>query len=445
MFSRKAITKMQAIIIVAIISVAAITSASYWYVTRPAEPREEVIRLWTDETSPEAMTAFGEVEHDFESAYPDLDLRVEFLTIEAVYQKLLPAIEAGTAPDVCIVDPIQAISLALEGKAEDVTDVIDEIGRQDFLGKSIRDITVEDKQYGVPSWGVLMTLFVRQDWLDEKGLSVPTTWGEMLTVAEAFTDPSEGRYGWSIDYADVYLAYWFVTLLWMTDNYLFDEQGNLSFDNPGTRQALQFLKEMHAFTPPGAISDGYYEAYMRFVNGEVGLGFWYGRVMSLIDKYNPEIAVPGVNVTVTAMPTAPGGNQSDNVTWESWLIPKPCKNPEGAKTFLVWFESHFADKAKVLHAVPGHLVPSKLSDSQNQLFWDNPAISKWSDGVEAEVEALEYSLSPAFEHGELQEHYMEVLYSDALMDCIQYVVTGERDIETAVNTCNTQLEELLAG
>jgi hypothetical protein len=91
------------------------------------------------------------------------------------------------------------------------------------------------------------------------------------------------------------------------------------------------------------------------------------------------------------------------------------------------------------------LYPAKRSDFQNPQFWNDTTINKWSAGVEAEVEALDYSISPGFEHGTLQPNYLKAIYSDALMNCIHAVVTEEVDIETAVATYLSFNEVLAYG
>ncbi|MFR0657377.1 extracellular solute-binding protein, partial [Pantoea sp. SIMBA_079] len=56
----------------------------------------------------------------------------------------------------------------------------------------------DGKLYLTPATALADVLYYRSDWFDQAGLSTPTTWSDFFGAANALTDPSAGRFGYTI-------------------------------------------------------------------------------------------------------------------------------------------------------------------------------------------------------------------------------------------------------
>ncbi len=71
-----------------------------------------------------------------------------------------------------------------KGLFEDISDLVQREKYADVLGATLGSVTVDGKQYGLPTGGILWGLFYRQDTFDQFGLTVPKTFDDFFTLAE---------------------------------------------------------------------------------------------------------------------------------------------------------------------------------------------------------------------------------------------------------------------
>jgi ABC-type glycerol-3-phosphate transport system substrate-binding protein len=76
---------------------------------------------------------------------------------------------------------------------------------------------------------------IRKDWLDQLGLSVPTTWSELKEVAVAMTD-APNRYGFDLPMSKTALKSreWLNYFMRTNNAYYFDKNGKCTFNSPET-------------------------------------------------------------------------------------------------------------------------------------------------------------------------------------------------------------------
>ena len=90
------------------------------------------------------------------------------------------------------------MNYAQTGVIADITDLYEKYASDELKeyvgvddGQSMNAITLDGKIYGLPMMGngydEVPVMFIRQDWLDNLGLKMPTTIEELKEVARAFT------------------------------------------------------------------------------------------------------------------------------------------------------------------------------------------------------------------------------------------------------------------
>lgn len=109
--------------------------------------------------------------------------------------KMATSIVSGEYPDIIQCNMTQLQEYAASGVIADITDVFEEYATDElknYIADTIDGSKYEGQLYGiarkVSTIGGPMMMFIRQDWLDNLGLEVPTTIEELKNVAKAFTE-----------------------------------------------------------------------------------------------------------------------------------------------------------------------------------------------------------------------------------------------------------------
>lgn len=130
--------------------------------------------------------------------------------------KMSTAIMSGNYPDILGAKPSDFLNYVQTGVIADITDAFEEYATDELKeylnadgGLALQNVTVGGRMYGLPEMGnsydAVPVMFIRQDWLDNLGLTVPETMDELKEVAYAFTynDPDQNgvddTYGLAID------------------------------------------------------------------------------------------------------------------------------------------------------------------------------------------------------------------------------------------------------
>lgn len=113
--------------------------------------------------------------------------------------KRTTAITSGNYPDIMAVSGSDLIKYAQTGVIADITEVYEKYASDQLKeyeawgdGNSLSAAKVDGKLFGIPQVndyrGDAMMMFIRQDWLDNLNLEMPTTMEELKAVAKAFTE-----------------------------------------------------------------------------------------------------------------------------------------------------------------------------------------------------------------------------------------------------------------
>ena len=125
-------------------------------------------------------------------------------------QKISLCIAGNSLPDAVVApDRTYFTAAANADMLYDLTDAFQEYASQAILdsqdstkGRGYKIATIDGKMLSIPNTSVttdgIMVMFIRQDWLDELGLEVPTTVSEIGDVARAFKEADLGANGVTI-------------------------------------------------------------------------------------------------------------------------------------------------------------------------------------------------------------------------------------------------------
>ena len=125
----------------------------------------------------------------FEEANPDVTVEITGQAVAEHLQSLSIAAQSDTLPEIFWVYKATAEEMLEQDLLLDLTPILDDAGITPRLPEAtVSNFTVDDVTYGVPYQGLLTGLWYNEAILAENGLSVPTTFEELLDVARTLDE-----------------------------------------------------------------------------------------------------------------------------------------------------------------------------------------------------------------------------------------------------------------
>jgi multiple sugar transport system substrate-binding protein len=181
----------------------------------------------------------------FEQQHPGVKVDIEFVSYEALHNKIITAAAAGAGGyDVVLFDVIWPAEFAKNNVLVDITDRLPQSMIDAVVPGAWTTVTYDKHYYGIP-W-ILDTkyLFYNKDMLQKAGIMAPpTTWQELLDQAQKIKDAGIVQYPivWSWGQAEAIICD-YTTLLSAFGGSYFD-MGQPMFNQGGGLQALQYMKQ----------------------------------------------------------------------------------------------------------------------------------------------------------------------------------------------------------
>jgi sn-glycerol 3-phosphate transport system substrate-binding protein len=185
--------------------------------------------------------------------------------------KAQAAFEAGRPPDVVLLSPYNIFDFWLAGYIESIDDYLrdraldpDEF-YSDFWESNFDNVTFEGTHYAIPYQNSIPLAVYNCDHMEAAGLDcnkLPETWAELLDVAKKLTKREGDKVTrWGVMMPTQYDWFGWGFHGWVLSNggdfYNTGFRGEVYYDNPTTRGALQFWHDLafkHRVMPQGVLS-----------------------------------------------------------------------------------------------------------------------------------------------------------------------------------------------
>lgn len=287
-----------------------------------------------------AHDAIKAVLPDFEAA-TGLTVKLEGGPVSGndMMTKYSTAFAAGNSPVDVVSDADESSPVfARAGWLEPLDGIIPEETWADFPESFASQIenfhSFDGVHYRIPHEFAISFFWTRKDWLDEKGLTAPATWDEVVETGKAFTDSGTGVWGTTDGLLKPGLLYVYVA-------YLTAQAGGKVFDfDEGTGTALQFLYDMihtHKIFPDTALNDNYDKQNELYMADKVAFMRQWPYFQSVAqgdtEWYAPE------KVVIELPPAGPAGSHCWWGGW-GWSVPKSAPNLDGAKELIKFISSN---------------------------------------------------------------------------------------------------------
>ncbi|MDS0525137.1 sugar ABC transporter substrate-binding protein [Clostridium sp. SHJSY1] len=252
-------------------------SLKYQGVSEESLNKKTKVTFWAATITSEREEFFKKFQKEVSETYPDIELELVGIPgdLSAYRQKVDVAIAAGKAPD--ITNDFRS-SLITNGYYEDLTSYFDKWEDKDKINSnlinSIKSYAPSGNGlYALPYSSQTWNLWIRSDWLKEKGLEVPGDWNQFFNTVEKLTDKEKNKYGLAIrggtgssNTLEI-LMYSYSGIA----NY-FTSDGKCTINNPRNLEfAEKYLGCFNKFTDQNDLIKSWTELANSFQSGKAGI------------------------------------------------------------------------------------------------------------------------------------------------------------------------------
>ncbi len=365
----------------------------------PAQDKKTVPFL-TAENSPEAVAQITKLIEQFEAENPDVDIELQLMSNDDRMSRAINAVAVGEELGIFEIERRLVPDFTQAGYLLQLDSIIDEIGIEKFIPGSLLYWPWDGHLYQFTSDLSAMTLYWRKDLFEGAGLPEPDSYERLLEASERL-DGQNGVSGNAFEASNDGGVQRFVSFLWQNCGDFYTKDGELAFDRPGAKQAVEDYAVLNQYAPGGSHSWGSRDPVHAYTAGRVAMALYPGRLGYEVATNAPDIA----KVTGNREARVARGGEGPRVVYgavTSYAIGSTVRNPEEAKKFLKFL---FTGQPLIDFAmgVPGHVAPA-IKDVQAQLLeQDHPYINEYRDWVETILEATTYFNAEAQNMGSITE------------------------------------------
>ncbi len=334
---------------------------------------------------------------EFEKENPLIRISLEFVSYEALHDKIIAAAASGSGYDVILIDVIWPAEFAAQGILRDITKEIPKSMLDKVFSGAWDTVLYKGRYYGIP-W-ILDTeyLFYNKEMLKKAGISAPPkTLNDMVDQAKIIKNKGIVKYPiiWAWQQSEnVFLNY--VVLVAGFGGSFFDANGNPLFNSGGGLKALEYMVQSlkDGVSNPAslqAISD---DELRVFGSGQAAFALNWTYMYSIANTDSSQSKVVG---QVGVVPTPGDGEhvQIASVNGSMGLgITQSSKNPKEALKYIEYLTSSSVE-AKY----------ANLSLPMWKSFYEEP--SKWPKGQKPLINAAKLSFAKLYNRPMLA-HYTQ--------------------------------------
>jgi len=369
---------------------------------------------------------------------PEADLPTQISS--AVASNTLPAV--GELSNRALYSARDAVS------TDDATQVIEELGEDTFYDPVLRLVSDGEGGYvGVPLYTWQQLIAYRESVAEEMGLPVPSTWEDFETFAEATHDPDNDVYGCLLgsDQSQFTLQC-FQQFALANDAAVFDEDGDIVFDDDPMVEALEFYARMaRKYNPPGEMGPG-------DVGPVWGQGQTHLYSSNTISFYFEALGVDE-GETVEGFGVVPTMERESEATFGEVVSTTTFKVDPGPRRASREFQTYLRDTEggksspylQFLHLQVGLFNPTQKGILDSDPYLDHPNVRKWPDEWHQDLipSSIEQMDRFGFRGEEVFPEIGQITGNFLITDAIREIVDGG-DAETVASQKADEMRDLIS-
>jgi multiple sugar transport system substrate-binding protein len=225
---------------------------------------------------------------EFEAQNPGVTIEFESIPLADYYTKLLPALAAGSGPDVF---QLRAgdVPRYKEYEVIQALNIDHALALEEFVPGSYGFLVEDGTFYGLPTDVQTIVLFYNTEIFAELGITeVPSTWEELIETALLITDIEDGvMYRMGLAHGSYGPVIY--TLMAQTGTEFQDDDGKVLFDNPQGREGFEFAVDWIA--KYGVEDPDFGSRWTAFREQELGMVYAHPAMLGSFRNTHPDLPI----------------------------------------------------------------------------------------------------------------------------------------------------------
>jgi multiple sugar transport system substrate-binding protein len=352
-------------------------------------------------------------------------IRVKYVLQQDMITKFLTAATSGGSPDVLFWDRWRTSLYAPKNVLHPIDEYMERDGimRDDYYEESLKELSLDDKLYGLPLTVDARALFYNKKLLAEAGIEPPKTWDELADAAAKLTKWNGSKLevaGFSLGDVGLFNMY-----LQQAGGQMITEDGKTNFNNEQGKQVLNYwdrLLNQDKVYKVG-FEQGLGEGQDAFVTGKLAMQFTGPWMLSTYKKYGKDL-----EFGIVPPPAGPNGDKGSVMGGFGLVIPEGAKHKEESWEFIKWWLAN-KDNA-LLWAKTSLNIPGYKPALEDPFFKDDPL---WQSFMETLDFAKVRPKHPGY----------SVMEGDALTPNLQLFQQNKQSIDDTLKKAQEQGDKLL--
>ena len=357
----------------------------------------------------------------FQAANPGITIKMEVTVSDGLPARVLTALQSGAAPDIIEVQHGWVNGYAQNDLVIPLDDTIEDAG--DYTKAALDYVSWDGKLWAIPYRIETHAIIYNKGLWKAAGLDpekVPQTWAELVDDAAKIT--ASGVSGFAITGGGEVGNTIFRSLpfIWMNGGGIVSDDLKTAIVNqPAAVEAVKFYTDFYknGQSPASTLQNDGAANRKLFIAQQVA-AYQSGQfdVPSILKE------APNTEIGVFAIPHPEGKETAAILGGWSYVIPKDAKNPGDAKKFLQFLNTSGSQ------AFFTDTFPARISSMDADRFKD-PILSVFK------------SMLPYGRPVPIHKNWVQI--TQAYFDGIQRILTGDQDVQAAMDQANEEIQALL--
>lgn len=349
--------------------------------------------------------------NDFEKDNPNVDVQVIPAGWDEANSKLVSLIQANDAPDVIITGSRSLRQFAEMGAIEKLDTYMTDSFKESRVENVLNTANINGAQYGIPLAFSSRALYYRTDLIKE----TPTTWDELLEIAETITKENPEIYGFAIPTDITSGTDELFNFIYQNEGSATDENGNIKLATDENIETLEFLKEFNdKKIIPDPVSTSRSDQAKMFQNGNLA--------MFISGPWEKETLDSSADTAPYAVALLPAGTKmAETLVTDSFSISSQSKNKELAWK-LIEYMGQFEYQNAYDEAIGFFPI---LKQEENEERYNTEFLKPFKDMIQYGVSEPQVPVWDTF--------------NSEFVKAVQKVMTGNLTAEEALNSAEKEL------
>ncbi len=400
------------------------------------------VTFWHMEGVPHRVDRIQTLIDEFNAANPGIEVKQEVQNWGEIYAKAPASVAAGTSPEILVGIPDFTPILAEMGAAQPVEDFVAELdAKYKFYQKALDQYTYNGHTWAVPLWNMAISIWYRKSEFENAGISPPTTWSELKAAAKALT--KDGVYGIGLPgnkqlYTDQTIYSFMVN---SGASEIYNSDGSLRFDNPGTVSAYEVYKDLYQYSAPDAANWTWGEAEACFASKACAMILQF----TVITTYDSQAEGDANDLGVIQIPYADGmADSAGTVSYvnSAMIMTEDSEKMEASKKFLS-FLMEPGNYGRFINMEPGLFLPITEEGSKDRTYWNDPMVVKYKPQIKTMLDNSTRGSLFGFTNGNTFTSISSISAQNLLSQTLQLAIIDGKDAATAVSEGQSIMNEAI--